>query len=276
MSEIHKSIKRMQNRWNLFSRKSVFYLVSHLQPDQTWDPAEFHLSGIRFADRMCERFVDYGLVELSQASLLEIGCGIGRFLKPLACRFKHVYGLDFSKRMLKAAKKYCACLPNISFQINDGKTLENVANDSIDYCVSAGVFQHIDNIDVIISYIKEALRVLKPGGVFLFQFEGNRTEKIDEKYKGARINAAVLDLKLSEDSFRIREISVDPDDAIKNVVIVLQKPIDQDESQKERDSFAKWPIIERRWLSGVYDDILTKTSMHERQKNPMRLTFHDT
>ncbi len=31
--------------------------------------------------------------------------------------------------------------------------------------------EHITDIDVILSYIKEALRVLKPGGLFLFQFE---------------------------------------------------------------------------------------------------------
>lgn len=275
MFKMRNRVKQMRNLWNSLNRKSVFGFISHLQPGQEWDPAEFHLTGIRFADRMCERFTDYGTVELSRASLLEIGCGVGRFLKPLACRFKSVCGVDISKEMLSTAKEYCACLPNISFQLNDGQTLKGIENSSFDYCVSAGVFQHITDIDVIISYIKEALRVLKPGGVFLFQFEGNRTEPVGSGSTGARITAMDLDRGLRDISFRIRKVSMDPDDAVRNIVIVLQKPEDNGESQKDPDPFVKYPMTERRWISGVYDDITTKTCMHERQKNPLQLTFYD-
>lgn len=275
MSEIRKRVKQMKNLWNSLNRKSAFGFISHLQIGQEWDPAEFHLTGIRFADRMCERFADYGTVELNRASLLEIGCGVGRFLKPLACRFKSVYGVDISKEMLSTAKEYCACLPNISFQLNDGRTLRGIENSSFDFCVSAGVFQHITDIDVIISYIKEALRVLKPGGVFLFQFEGNRTEPVGSGQTGARITATDLDRGLRDTNFIIREISMDPDDAVRNIVIVLQKPEDKGESRKDPDSFVKYSMTERRWISGVYNDITTKTSMHERQKKQLRLTFYD-
>ena len=35
-------------------------------------------------------------------------------------------------------------------------------------------------------------------------------------------------------------------------------------------------MIERRWISGVYDDLKTRTNMHERQRQPpRRLTFYD-
>lgn len=276
MFKMRKRVKQMRDLWNSLNRESAFGFISHLQPGQEWDPVEFHLTGIRFVDRMCERFADYGTVEPSRASVLEIGCGVGRFLKPLACRFKRVCGVDISKQMLTSAEEYCACLPNISFRINDGKILRGITSFSFDYCVSAGVFQHITDIDVIISYIKEALRILKPGGVLLFQFEGNRTEPVGSGQMGARITATDLDRGLRDIKFMIREISVDPDDAVRNIVIVLLKPEAQSESPKKRDSFVKWPVIERLWISGVYNDMRTKTSMHERQKNPpLRLTFYD-
>lgn len=122
---------------------------------------------------------------------------------------------------------------------------------------------------------KEALRVLEPGGVFLFQFEGNRTEPVGSGQTGARITATDLDRGLRDSRFRIREVSMDPDDAIRCIVVVLQKPEDNGQSQQNADSFVKYPMRQRRWVSGVYDDIRTKTSMHERQKNPLRLTFYD-
>jgi SAM-dependent methyltransferase len=77
-----------------------------LQEGAQWDKREFHLTGIRFVDRMMKRIVDYGYVEPSRASILEIGYGVGRFLKPLACRFRLACGVDISEAMLKSAMDY--------------------------------------------------------------------------------------------------------------------------------------------------------------------------
>lgn len=272
----NEHVTKMRNLWNSLNRKSKFGYISHLQAGQEWDPAEFHLTGIRFVDRMTERIRDYGDVEPTQATILEIGCGVGRFLKPLACRFKAVCGVDISEEMLKTAKNNCACLPNIIYKLNDGKSLNKIDNESFDYCVSAGVFHHITDINIILSYIREALRILKPGGLFLFQFEGNRTGVIGSGGVGAKITARYLDNGLSDCKYVIREVSIDPNDKVRNVVIVIQKHhVDQpcDDSVK---SFQRFQMIERRWMSGVYDDIKTKTNMHERQSQPeLRLTFYD-
>lgn len=272
----NKHVNAMRDLWNSLNRKSKLGYISHLQAGQEWDPAEFHLTGIRFVDRMTERILDYGEVEPSQATILEIGCGVGRFLKPLSCRFKELCGVDISEEMLKTAKDYCACLPNITYKLNDGKSLNEIHNESFDYCVSAGVFQHITDIKVILSYIREALRILKPGGLFLFQFEGNRTEVVGRGQVGAKITARYLDEGLSGSSFKIREVSIDPTDKVRNTVIVIQKPHMNESSDDSAKSFQRFQMTERRWMSGVYDDIKTKTSMHERQAQAeLRLTFYD-
>jgi ubiquinone/menaquinone biosynthesis C-methylase UbiE len=110
--------------------------------------------------------------------------------------------------MINSAKEYCRCLPNIEYVVNDGLSLKNLKDRRFDYCVSAGVFQHITDIEVILSYIREAIRVLKPGGLFVFQFEGNRTEEIGKSQRGAKITARLLDNGLQDISFLIREVSI--------------------------------------------------------------------
>ena len=129
---------------------------------------------------------------------------------------------------------------------------------------------------MILDYIKEALRVLKPGGVFLFQFVGSRTEEVGHDQFGAKITASVLDRGLTGADYRIREVSLDRADPIRNMVIVIQKPKKGEKIPNDIFSFSSFPKSERRWLSGVYDDITTKTKMHERlKKEADRLTFYD-
>lgn len=272
-----KKIKRMRRLWDALNKKDKLGFISFLEKGAKWADEEFHWTGIRFVDRMMERFRDYGEVEFYNAVILEIGCGVGRFVKPLACLFKRVCGVDISKRMLKTAKKYCAGMPNVTFRLNDGYSLDFLEDNTFDYCVSAGVFQHITHIEVIIGYIREAIRVLKPGGLFLFQFEGNRTNRIGHKYFGARITAGDLNRGLEREPFTIREVSVDPKDPIRNVVIVIRKTDSLHPSPETARDFQAFKMIERRWLSGVYDDVTTQTSMHKRlQKEPLPLTFYDT
>jgi SAM-dependent methyltransferase len=265
-------MKSDRELWNSLNKISEFNFISHLQDGAQWDKAEFHLTGIRFVDRMLERIADYGQAAPNRASVLEIGCGVGRFLKPLACRFRLACGVDISENMLRSAMEYCACLPNIVLHQTDGAHLGFVDDGSFDYVVSAGVFQHITDFSAIASLCREALRILKPGGVFLFQFEGNRIKDQGEGQVGARITATRLDEALGKEAFRIREISVDPTDAVRNVVVVLEKT----PGQPVTDSFKTHPMIERPWMEGVYDDILTRTQMHERQSRPpLKLTFYD-
>ena len=233
---------------------------------------EFHLTGVRFVDRMVERFSDYGAVTLNQATVLEIGCGVGRMLRPLSCRFKLACGVDISEEMLQSAMKGCSCLPNIVFHQTDGSTLRGIDDDSFDYCVSAGVFQHITSFEAIASYVNEALRILKPDGVFLFQFEANKKEEQGSGQVGAKITAEKLDAALDGAEFRICEVSEDPNDRVRNVVVVIQKT----PGKRNDSSFKTYPMTNREWLSGVYDDIKTKTRMHERQAEPVQeMTFYD-
>ncbi len=107
------------------------------------------------------------------ASALEIGCGVGRLLRPLAARAARVIGVDIAPAMVKQGRALLADLPHVSFQVTQGR-FDGVADASVDLVYSFAVFQHIPAKGVIAGYVDEAARVLRGGGVFKFQVDGRR------------------------------------------------------------------------------------------------------
>jgi SAM-dependent methyltransferase len=100
---------------------------------------------------------------------VEIGSGLGRICRALADRFDRVVGADISAEMVRRAKEL---VPDqrVSFEVVDGTTLAPIEAGSADLVLSFTVFQHIPDVAVIEGYIREAGRVLKPEGVFVFQW----------------------------------------------------------------------------------------------------------
>ncbi len=92
------------------------------------------------------------------SNVLEIGCGIGRLLVPLADKYNecNFYAIDISDEMINLAPKR----NNIKYQ--------EVTNN-LDLVYSMLVFQHIEHKEKI-NYIKLAYDNLKNGGNLFFQF----------------------------------------------------------------------------------------------------------
>jgi SAM-dependent methyltransferase len=61
---------------------------------------------------------------------------------------------------------------NILWLLSNGADPSCVASDSMDFVLSYLVLQHLPEEALTLQYISEMLRVLRPGGVFLFQFNG--------------------------------------------------------------------------------------------------------
>lgn len=105
------------------------------------------------------------------AVALEIGCGMGRICLALAERFDQVIGYDISTEMLRKARELVPS-EHVDFRLTDGASLPEVTDGSVDLVLTFTVFQHIPSVDVIRSYVREAGRVLRPGGVFVLQWNG--------------------------------------------------------------------------------------------------------
>lgn len=110
---------------------------------------------------------------LKPGKILEIGCGIGRMIKELSesCKLftSSFYGIDISQSMLDFVKENTSKVDQIvKVKLCSGRSIP-YPSFWFDSVYSIAVFQHIDDVGFC-NYIEEAHRVLKPGGIFRFQF----------------------------------------------------------------------------------------------------------
>lgn len=106
----------------------------------------------------------------SEWTILDLGCGIGRLMKVLRNRtkFRRLIGVDFSEKMINFAREYLGSDPQMDWFVNNGYDLSTIGSAQIDFAYSFGMFPSIDDWDIILSYMRETQRVLKPGSEFLF------------------------------------------------------------------------------------------------------------
>ncbi len=98
-------------------------------------------------------------------SVLEIGCGVGRVGQQLAPLVRRWIGCDVSPNMLKHAARRLEGLSNVELVPISGYDLAPVADASLDAVYCTVVFMHLQEWDRY-AYVREAYRVLKPGGRF--------------------------------------------------------------------------------------------------------------
>ena len=104
-----------------------------------------------------------------EASVVELGCGMGRILKPLAASCGEVIGVDISERMLELAVVYTAGIDNLRLEQTDGASLGMIDDSSVDFFYSLDVLIHVDRRSAF-RYLREIRRVLKPGAIAVVNF----------------------------------------------------------------------------------------------------------
>jgi SAM-dependent methyltransferase len=159
---------RMRSDWNQRAREDPHYYVAFGGRDQ--DEATFLATA---ADVL--RLLEGELRRLPQAAdrrALEIGCGPGRLIKPLSRHFSEIHGVDVSDEMIRLARERLRDVPHAHVHATDGASLGQFAGRSFDFVYSYAVFQHIPSRAVVLEYMHEISRVLKPGGIFRGQFNG--------------------------------------------------------------------------------------------------------
>jgi len=95
-------------------------------------------------------------------TVLDLGCGTGFFTDILSARYQKVIGLDISTNMLKFSKKNRS--NDISWLEANAYQLP-LSNESVDFVYSNLMIQWCDPLQPLLD---EILRVLKPGGLFIF------------------------------------------------------------------------------------------------------------
>ncbi len=102
------------------------------------------------------------LGEVSGKSVIDIGCGEGRFSRLLSELGATVTGIDLTEPLIERARELGS--GKETYLQGDAENLEGVADNSFDLAVSYIVL--VDLLDYRRS-IREAYRVLRPGGSFV-------------------------------------------------------------------------------------------------------------
>ena len=156
----------MRRFWDRRARENAWYFINNTLSYANPDLERFWASGERDVDEILGKLD----VELAPSDhVVEIGCGAGRMSRAIARRVARVTALDVSPRMLEIAREQNPTLHNVDWVLGDGMTLAGVPDASADGCISYVVLQHIPDPEVILSYVREMGRVLRPGGWAVFQ-----------------------------------------------------------------------------------------------------------
>lgn len=176
----------MREDWNRRACEDAGYYVAFGRRAQQEE--EFFASGVELSQGLARELKRLRTPRPWRA--LEIGCGLGRLMRPLAAHFAEIHGVDVSDEMVRQAREKLREIPHARVHHTAGADLAAFARDSFEFIYSYAVFQHIPAREVVFSYLREARRVLKPGGVFRFQVNGlPATAARYDTWHGVRISA---------------------------------------------------------------------------------------
>jgi SAM-dependent methyltransferase len=107
-------------------------------------------------------------IEPRYGKALDFGCGLGRLTQPLADRFDEAVGVDIAASMIEGARAANQRGTRCQFVLNERDDLSIFADGSFDFVFSLLVLQHMAP-SWAEGYMREFVRVLKPGGIGYFQ-----------------------------------------------------------------------------------------------------------
>jgi ubiquinone/menaquinone biosynthesis C-methylase UbiE len=177
------AVNLMKQDWDERARKDAFHYIASWRKD--WTPETFFESGEEDYERLVAPFLARSQWKTEGKDMLELGCGAGRMTRSFSRRFSRVHAFDISAEMLGHAQVLYPEAPNINWTLGNGTDLASLPDQTVDFAFSYIVLQHMPDPAFALRYVQEMLRVLRPDGVFLFQFNSQRTMAMNWKGRAA-------------------------------------------------------------------------------------------
>jgi SAM-dependent methyltransferase len=216
------SIASHERDWQDLAQLDPLYAILTAKGKEfgKWDPDEFFAAGQTEIETLMN---SCGLSKGDNGTALDFGCGVGRLSRALTSYFGKVYGVDISEQMVDLAKRFT---PSCSFVVNRSDNLNVFPDNSFDFIYSNIVLQHLPSKEMARSYIQEFIRIVKPGGLVVFQIPYKLTLRTALQPKrrlysvlrtcGVPVDFIYKRLRLNP----MRTISLSPDDV--DAVVRLQ------------------------------------------------------
>lgn len=128
---------------------------------------DFHGSEAELGHRLEMIRMLAGIGNPEARTLVDIGCGTGLHLFPLAEYFDQLVGVDLSPEMIAVAKDVCQAR-GLSHQVTlyaeSAESLMSLADGLADVVICIGALEHMPKSPTV---LRQIWRILKPGGVFV-------------------------------------------------------------------------------------------------------------
>ncbi|MCB0317691.1 MAG: class I SAM-dependent methyltransferase, partial [Bdellovibrionales bacterium] len=118
-----------------------------------------------------------GLDDCATKTQLELGCGVGRLLRPALRKFRKVIGVDVSEKAVKKATSLLGEKDGLELIVGNGFDLASIPDSSVDVALSFAAITSIPT-DIIANYFREIHRVLKRDGIFRLQCYLGRPQEV--------------------------------------------------------------------------------------------------
>lgn len=160
------------------------------------------------------------ILALRPQRALEIGCGVGLLLQPIAPLCTAYRGMDFSAAAVDGLRRWITGRPELQHVVLDCRAANEVAGiapGSVDTVIINSVVQYFPDIDYLLAVVEGALQTLGNGGRL---FIGDvRNLRLQHTFHGAtQLARAAPDLSIGQLRSRIarallqeKELVIDPD-----------------------------------------------------------------
>ncbi|MGB9720138.1 MAG: methyltransferase domain-containing protein [bacterium] len=160
---------QIRKNWEEFARKDPLWSILPIpeKKDNRWNIEELFETGHR---EICSvmNYVRGLKIDTEYHRALDFGCGVGRLTQSLCEFFDECIGVDISFQMLQLANRYNQHKDRCRYILNCSSDLRIFKDEIFDFIYSNIVFQHLPP-DLTLGYIKEFMRILRKGGIIIFQ-----------------------------------------------------------------------------------------------------------
>lgn len=162
-------LQELRQNWEKFGKDDPLWRILSLPGKKGggWDLQEFFGTGRVEVQEVLEYLAKLHC-EPRWGDALDFGCGVGRLSQALADRFAHVVGVDISSSMVEQARRLNSHGERCTYETNARADLSLFPEPRFDLVYSNIVLQHISP-RYARRYLQEFVRVLRPGGVLVFQ-----------------------------------------------------------------------------------------------------------
>jgi len=169
------NLQHLQRNWDELGRKDPLWavLTEPQKRGNRWALDDFFATGVGEVNALMHHIESLGL-RLARGKALDFGCGVGRLTQPLADHFDEVWGVDIAPSMIELARKHNRHGDRCQFHLNESDDLRFLSDNTFDLVFSLLTLQHMSP-KYAKAYLKEFLRVLRPGGLLVFQMAGEPT-----------------------------------------------------------------------------------------------------